>query len=219
MHLTVESTRQPGQQTRLRMLEVDIGHPDLRKSQLSRTRLQTLQDKRTIDVVLLMHAPILDTRQVWWPNEDACAALAQTLSRHPEMAGAMITLRGPLGAGKTTFARHLLRALGVSGPIKSPSYGLVESYDVPAMSIHHCDFYRFNDPREWEDAGVRDLLAGPGLKLVEWPEQAGDHLPRPDLELVIEPMPATSDASSDDDHLARRVTLIAHTQRGQELMP
>lgn len=90
------------------------------------------------------------------------------------------TLRGDLGAGKTTFVRHLLRALGVTGRIKSPTYALVEPYDLPAPAggptmppAWHADLYRFDDPREWEDAGLRELFASPGLKLVEWPEKAG----------------------------------------------
>ena len=80
----------------------------------------------------------------------------------------------------------MLRALGVSGRIKSPSYAVLESYAPPAGPVHHFDFYRFSDPREWEDAGFREILAGEGLKLVEWPEHAQGLLPQADLRLQIQ---------------------------------
>ena len=101
---------------------------------------------------------------------------------------AVVELHGTLGAGKTTFTRHLLRAWGVEGRIKSPSYAVVEQYDSPVARAYHFDFYRFNDPQEWEDAGFRDLFASAGLKLVEWPDKAAGLLPRPDLRVVIEPL-------------------------------
>lgn len=123
---------------------------------------------------------------------------------------ACIELRGDLGAGKTTFARHLLRALGVTGRVKSPSYALMEPYRVgTSLDAWHFDLYRFDDPHEWEDAGFRDVFAQPGLKLVEWPERAAGLLPEPDLRVTI--------ALGDGDR--RRVTLEAHTPRGTELLP
>ena len=81
--------------------------------------------------------------------------------------------------------RHLLQALGVTGRIKSPTYAVVEPYELPSLNIWHFDFYRFADPREWEDAGFRDIFASPGLKLSEWPEKAGSQLPMPDLDIFI----------------------------------
>lgn len=143
---------------------------------------------------------ILETRTLHWPDEAACAAFAQALAALPETRRACIELEGTLGAGKTTFVRHLLRALGVTGRIKSPSYAIVEPYELATppdrpgqpsgmapLPILHFDFYRFGDPREWEDAGFRELFAAPGLKLVEWPRQAAGLLPEPDLHLQIEP--------------------------------
>ena len=118
------------------------------------------------------------------------------------------SLDGPLGAGKTTFVRHLLRALGVTGRIKSPTYAVVEPYALPGLAISHFDFYRFDDPRELEDAGLRDLFAAPGLKLVEWPEKAAAALPVPDLQLALAPQ--------DDD--ARQVTAHAFTPAGVALL-
>lgn len=120
----------------------------------------------------------------------------------------MIELRGDLGAGKTTLVRHLLRALGVSGPIKSPTYALVEPYELPDFRVWHFDFYRFNNPREWEEAGFRDIFSSPGLKLTEWPDKAGPCLPRADLVVQLSVI--------DED--ARQVTLTAHSALGAWLL-
>lgn len=143
---------------------------------------------------LLHLAPILEKRFLW-PDEAAAQAsaarLAAALLPSPD---ALIELHGPLGAGKTTFVRLLLRALGVEGRIKSPSYAVMESYELPggAGTASHFDFYRFGDPREWEDAGFRDVFAAPGLKLCEWPEKAAGQLPPADLQLFVELMPDDS---------------------------
>ena len=139
------------------------------------------------------HVTILETRTVAWPDEVACAASARRVAARPGLDQALLTLHGSLGAGKTTFTRHLLHALGVSGAIKSPTYALVEAYQVPARAgkagfpVSHFDFYRFQDPHEWEDAGLRELFAAPGLKLVEWPEMAAGLLPPADLAITITP--------------------------------
>ena len=105
------------------------------------------------------------------------------------LRGAVITLQGELGAGKTTFVRHLLRALGVQGHIKSPTYAVMEAYEARCegepLPVAHFDFYRFRDPQEWEDAGFRDVFAGAGLKLCEWPEQAQGLMPPADLRLNL----------------------------------
>jgi tRNA threonylcarbamoyladenosine biosynthesis protein TsaE len=143
-----------------------------------------------------------------WPSEDETRAFAARLAAHPGIGRAFIELRGDLGAGKTTLVRHLLRALGVHERIKSPTYTVVEPHEVPGLAIWHFDFFRFNDPREWEDAGFRDIFAGPGLKLAEWPENAGELLPQADLVIRIE-------AQADE---SRHVTLKAQTPLGQELL-
>jgi tRNA threonylcarbamoyladenosine biosynthesis protein TsaE len=143
-----------------------------------------------------------------WRSEDDTRAFAERLATHPALADAFVELHGELGAGKTTFVRHLLRALGVAGRIKSPTYAVVEPHEVNGLAISHFDFYRFNDPREWEDAGFRDVFAAPGLKLAEWPEQAGALLPRADLVLRLE-------VQADD---SRIVTITAQTARGRELL-
>jgi tRNA threonylcarbamoyladenosine biosynthesis protein TsaE len=129
---------------------------------------------------------------------------------------AFLTLQGPLGAGKTTFVRHLLRALGVTGRIKSPTYTVMEPYQAGGLDIAHFDFYRFNDPREWEDAGFRDVFARPGLKLAEWPDKAAGALPTPDLALHLA-VQAPQDAAGDDSP-PRQVRLEALTPAGLGLL-
>jgi tRNA threonylcarbamoyladenosine biosynthesis protein TsaE len=158
-----------------------------------------------------VHALIVET-VLNWPSEAATQSFAQGLAARPGLRNALIELHGDLGAGKTTFVRHLLRALGVQGRVKSPSYAVVEPYTVQTphgeLSIWHFDLYRFADPREFEEAGFRDLLASPGLKLVEWPEKAQGVLPAPDLALQIT---ALADES-------RQVKALAHTALGRELL-
>ena len=155
------------------------------------------------------------TRTLVWAHEDDTARLARHLAEQPALLDAVLALRGDLGAGKTTFVRHLLRALGITGRIKSPTYAVVEPYsfqDTQAFAEHaayHFDFYRFNDPREWEDAGFRELFAGPGLKLCEWPDQAAGLMPVADLDITL--------SVQDDER--RLVHLQAHTPRGAELLP
>ncbi len=130
------------------------------------------------------------------------------MAARPSLHQAFVTLEGPLGAGKTTFVRHLLRALGVGGRIKSPTYAVLEPYELPGLEIAHLDFYRFADPSEFADAGLREVFERPGLKLAEWPEHAGELLPTPDLRIRIEPQGEQS----------RTVTLEALTPVGLELL-
>ncbi|MHA3905308.1 tRNA (adenosine(37)-N6)-threonylcarbamoyltransferase complex ATPase subunit type 1 TsaE [Castellaniella sp. WN] len=127
------------------------------------------------------------------PDEDATVALAQHLAElacglapNGPAAGGRIHLRGELGAGKTSLARALLRAGGVTGRIKSPSYALLESYNVSNLYFYHLDFYRFSDAHEWRDAGFDELLDENAVVLIEWPEQAGTRLPPPDLDIRLE---------------------------------
>jgi tRNA threonylcarbamoyladenosine biosynthesis protein TsaE len=93
----------------------------------------------------------------------------------------VIELRGELGTGKSTFARGVLRALGATGPIKSPSYTLMETYDLPGVQALHLDLYRLNDPEELEHLGLADYYRAGNLWLIEWPEKGDGRLPPPDL--------------------------------------
>jgi tRNA threonylcarbamoyladenosine biosynthesis protein TsaE len=151
---------------------------------------------------------ILETRHQIWPDEAACVASAAALAQRPGIHEAFIELRGPLGAGKTTFVRHLLQALGVAGRVRSPTYSLMETYELPGRKIWHFDFYRFNDPQEFDDAGFRDVFASRGLKLAEWPDKAAGLLPAADLVIGIEPR----------DGEARAVDFNAHTALGRSLL-
>lgn len=145
-----------------------------------------------------------DERVLTWQDETATAAFAAQLAALPEVRNAYITLHGDLGAGKTTLVRHLLRSLGVQGRIKSPTYAVVEPHEAGELSIWHFDFYRFDDPREWEDAGFRDIFASSGLKLAEWPEKAAAVTPVADIAIHIEAV----------DDVQRQVTLKAATPAG-----
>ena len=160
----------------------------------------------------LQHPPILGTSQATWTDEPACArdaaALATRIGGDRALRDAFIELEGPLGAGKTTFVRHLLHALGVEGRIKSPTYALVETYELDHLAISHFDFYRFDDPQEWEDAGLRDLFGAPGLKLVEWAEKAEPLLPVPDLRVTITPHDETIRAVRYDAMTPKGLLLI-----------
>ena len=113
-------------------------------------------------------------------DEAGLAAVARALAARAREGG-VIHLVGPLGAGKTTFARALLRELGVGARIKSPTYTLIESYPVGDLTAHHLDLYRIAAADEVEWLGLRDLAAGRQLWLIEWPERALAAIPSPDL--------------------------------------
>lgn len=132
------------------------------------------------------------------PNEEATVLLAKLmaepisalLSTHydnsPPLDSAYhIHLQGDLGVGKTAFSRAFLRALGVTGRIKSPSYTLVETYKVSRLYLYHFDFYRFNNSTEWQEAGFRENLLENAVVLIEWPEKADQSLPSPDILLTL----------------------------------
>jgi tRNA threonylcarbamoyladenosine biosynthesis protein TsaE len=95
----------------------------------------------------------------------------------------VLFLQGDLGAGKTTFARAFIHALGFKGYVKSPSYGLLESYTVAGMTVLHLDLYRIEDPEELEYLALRDLYNDESVLMVEWPDKGLNYLPAPDLEL------------------------------------
>ena len=164
---------------------------------------------------LTAHTPILESRVFHWPDEAACAAFARQLAALPMLwPSTFMALDGPLGAGKTSFVRHLLRALGVQGPIKSPTYAVLEPHALPATAatparaVAHFDFFRFADPREWEEAGFREVFGAPGLKLAEWPEKAAPLLPTPDWWMELDVA----------EHDQRRVNVHALTPHGRQLL-
>jgi tRNA threonylcarbamoyladenosine biosynthesis protein TsaE len=135
------------------------------------------------------------------------AAIAKVIV--PELT---IYLHGDLGAGKTTLVRGLLRGLGYVGRVKSPTYTLVEPYEMldshsAPLDLYHFDLYRFNDEEEWEAAGFRDHFNAHSVCLIEWPEKAAQVLPEPDIEINF-------DIRAD----GRIVHVSAHTARGQQCM-
>jgi tRNA threonylcarbamoyladenosine biosynthesis protein TsaE len=119
------------------------------------------------------------------PNAAATEALGAALAAGVA-PGQVLHLRGDLGTGKTTLVRGLLRALGYAGRVKSPSYTLVEPYDVSSLHFYHFDFYRFKDRSEWLSSGFREYFNPDSVCVVEWPEKAGDLLAPPDLEVQLQ---------------------------------
>lgn len=118
--------------------------------------------------------------------------------------GLQIWLQGHLGSGKTTLVRGLLRKCGFGGKVKSPTYTLIEPYTVSSLDFYHFDFYRFNSPEEYLDAGLDEYFGNTGVCVVEWPDKAFPYLPAADLEVRIE---------ADGD--GRSVAITAHTGAGR----
>ena len=202
----MEPLGQPGHQPGLGGGQIHPRHANLGESQFACPPLNLRNELTAAE-----HTPqIVESDPVLlWQDEADTAAFAQRMAQLPALRNAFIALQGDLGAGKTTLVRHLLRALGVQGRIKSPTYAVVEPHEgAEGLQAWHFDFYRFSDPREWEDAGFRDIFASPGLKLAEWPDKAAALLPTPDLALRLE-------VAADD---TRTVHLHAGTAAGQALL-
>jgi tRNA threonylcarbamoyladenosine biosynthesis protein TsaE len=117
-------------------------------------------------------------------GEEAQEGFGRRLARLLE-GGWTVHLHGDLGTGKTTLVRGILRGLGHTGAVKSPTYTLIEPYEPGGRPVFHLDLYRLGDPEEIEYLGLRDLLGGGRLLLVEWPERAGTALPPADLDIDI----------------------------------
>lgn len=135
------------------------------------------------------------------------ARLGAALQAAQPVAPLVFGLSGELGAGKTTLVGGLLAALGHAGPVRSPTYALIEPYHLAGRDIHHCDLYRLRDPVELNDLGLRDLLLPRSVLIVEWPERAAGRLPPVDLELHM--------AYADD---GRVLTVSASTAAGRAVL-
>jgi tRNA threonylcarbamoyladenosine biosynthesis protein TsaE len=170
--------------------------------------------------------PALASTTLTLPDEAATARLGARLAGFVrdersaiERDGFTLALSGDLGAGKTSLVRAMLRVLGETGPVKSPTYTLLEPYVVSSLDFHHFDFYRVKDPGEFDAAGFRELF-GPGrVCVIEWPERARGSLPTPDLSIALRVKASDEQDSKEQDRaqaqLAARVaTLFAHTELG-----
>ena len=134
-------------------------------------------------------------------TENIGVALARAL-----IGGMVVALHGDLGTGKTTVVRGALRALGWTGPVKSPTYTLVEHYPFSSLYFYHFDFYRFADPSEWETAGLADYFRDDAVCLVEWPERVAGLLPPADVDIAL--------AHPEAGATGRDLALLAHTPNG-----
>ena len=146
------------------------------------------------------------------PRQQFLASEAETTAFGAALApllrpGMVVYLCGELGAGKTTLVRGLLRALGVTERVKSPTYTLVEPYVISGLYLYHFDFYRFNRSDEWVEAGFREYFNRDAICIVEWPEKAGGQLPAPDLRMVMKV-----------DGNGRSITVSADTEAGHDCL-
>ncbi len=118
-------------------------------------------------------------------GEDATLALGEALGRTLR-APCVVYLRGNLGAGKTTLTRGLLRGLGFRGAVKSPTYTIVEPYELGAVTVYHFDLYRLGSPEELEYMGIRDYFGDRTIVIIEWPERGHPLLPPADIAILLE---------------------------------
>jgi tRNA threonylcarbamoyladenosine biosynthesis protein TsaE len=145
------------------------------------------------------------------PSAERTQALGEALGRalvEVSDAPVIVAIEGELGAGKTTLVQGVMRALGVTGVVRSPTYTLIEPYTRGERSIYHIDLYRIADPREIEPLGIRDLLVRDAILLIEWPSRAAGSLPLPDVSIAIDYVGAS----------ARRIALQAGTGHGNRLL-
>jgi len=159
-------------------------------------------------------------------DQAATAALARRLAESLA-PGMVIWLSGALGVGKTTLVRSLLAALGHTGRVASPTFTLLEPYELSRFPVYHFDFYRFSAANEWRDAGFDEYFSGSGVCLVEWPELAGPDLPRPDLQVSLDFAADAPDADVDadvdseadiDTESPRRAGLLAFSEAGRRCL-
>lgn len=180
----MEAGIEPGLQTGFGLTEIHAADRRAGKAQLQRPSFDLFCQLLVIGI--RMHTPDDNAFTHFLPDEAATLAQGAALARILQ-AGLTIWLEGDLGAGKTTLTRGILRGLGFTGRVKSPTYTLVESYTVSSLYLYHFDLYRFSDPSEWEDAGFRDYFNPHSVCLIEWADKAEGLLPSPDWIIVLTP--------------------------------
>jgi tRNA threonylcarbamoyladenosine biosynthesis protein TsaE len=153
-----------------------------------------------------MNAAAESERSIFLCDEAATLALGHRLAA-VLAPGLYLALSGELGSGKTTLVRGLLRGLGYAGKVKSPTYTLVELYNLSKLDLYHFDLYRFKDPQEWLDAGFRDYFQPRNICVVEWPQRAQGLLPTADLQIAL-----------NEDGGARRARILAETEHGKRCL-
>jgi len=139
-------------------------------------------------------------------DEQATVAMGGVLAKSITQ-GAVIYLHGDLGAGKTTFTRGVVQGFGHTGKVKSPTYTLVEPYELENQSIYHFDLYRLSDPEELEFMGIRDYFNDKSICMIEWPEKGAEFLATADLELTLEYVAQK-----------RKVSIMSKTPKGEEIV-
>ena len=137
----------------------------------------------------------------------AISVALRTRADELRRTGLAVRLEGDLGAGKTSLVRAVLRGLGWEGAVKSPTFSLLETYAVEGLEFNHFDFYRFESPREFEEAGFRDMFGSGRITACEWSEKAADYLPAADLEITLTV-----------DKAARRAHLAALSDAGKKVL-
>lgn len=142
-----------------------------------------------------------------WNLADEEATLRAGKALGEVLLAGVIFLEGNLGMGKTTLTRGLIQGLGHRGAVKSPTYTLVEPYQLDGRQIYHFDLYRLSEPEELEYMGIRDYFDQEALCLVEWAERGEGMLPTPDLEIKLEPL-----------EQGRKLSLFAMTAKGRDLL-
>lgn len=139
-------------------------------------------------------------------DENATVLIGKKLSQAVK-AGAVVYLHGDLGAGKTTFTRGVIQGLGHKGNVKSPTYTLVEPYELGDVNAYHFDLYRLGDPEELEFMGIRDYFELNSLCLIEWPEKGLGVLPEADLDITLEYA-----------DVGRFINMIANNDKGESIL-
>ncbi|HAG97226.1 MAG: tRNA (adenosine(37)-N6)-threonylcarbamoyltransferase complex ATPase subunit type 1 TsaE [Pseudomonadales bacterium] len=146
------------------------------------------------------------TLELTLQDESQTLALGQRLASLLR-GGGVLYLQGDLGAGKTTLSRGIIQALGHSGAVKSPTYTLVEPYELADLKVFHFDLYRLADPEELEFIGIRDYVEPGAVCIVEWPDRGADLIPSPDLSLTLE-----------KDGKGRKITMMGRSPAGQTML-